>query len=160
MHQSLRMISKIDILKGVHPGKIIERDMKKMHISQRNLSLRSNVPYQTINNVIAGTRGISTDMALKIEKSLGYEEGFLSVLQIYYDIDTYKTKLLKEQNREKPNIRKSLFWDADFEKINWVKYRKAVVKRILERGNEDEKKEIARFYNLREDEMKQINLQK
>lgn len=152
------MILKIDILKGIHPGKIIERDLRKTHISQRTLSLRANVPYQTINNVIAGTRGISTDMALKIEKTLDYEEGFLSVLQTYYDIDTYKSKLLNEQNQTKPNIRKSLFWDTDFDKINWYKHRKAVLQRVLERGNQDEKNEISRFYKLNQDEMKQINM--
>lgn len=160
MYQSLRMVSKIDILKGVHPGKIIERDLTKMHISQRALSLRADVSYQTINNIIAGTRGISTDMALKIEKTLGYDEGFLSVIQTYYDIEAHKSKLLEHQYQGKPNIRKSLFWDADFEKIHWGKFRNSVIKRVLERGNDDERKEIIRFYKLNDDEINQISLHK
>jgi hypothetical protein len=32
------------------------------------------------------------------------------------------------------------------EKINWEKQKKAVIKRVFERGNEKEKKEIIRFY--------------
>ncbi|WP_407716370.1 DUF6922 domain-containing protein [Dysgonomonas capnocytophagoides] len=45
-------------------------------------------------------------------------------------------------------IRKSLFWDADFGKINWRKYKDADVKRVFERGNEEEIEEITQYYNL------------
>ena len=39
-----------------------------------------------------------------------------------------------------------LFWDTKMEKIDWKKQKKAVIKRVFERGNEIEKKEITRFY--------------
>lgn len=45
-------------------------------------------------------------------------------------------------------IRKSLFWDVDFSKINWGKYKDAVLKRVFERGSKDEIEEISRYYNL------------
>ena len=43
-------------------------------------------------------------------------------------------------------IRKALFWDTDINKIDWDKQYKAVIKRVFERGNEEEKLEIKRFY--------------
>lgn len=52
-------------------------------------------------------------------------------------------------NEEHPDftkLRSVLFWDTKMEKINWEKQKKAVIKRVFERGNEIEKKEIIRFY--------------
>jgi addiction module HigA family antidote len=139
---------KIDILKGIHPGKIIERDLKKKHLTQRALSKIVKVPYQTINAIIAGKRNLTTELALNIEKTLGYDEGFLLILQSYFFISAHKDKISREKYLTPPNIRKSLFWDTEFDKINWSKYQKAVINRVLERGNEEEQSEIARFYNV------------
>ena len=46
-------------------------------------------------------------------------------------------------------LRKSLFWDTEIHNIDWNKQSKAVINRIFERGNEEEKKEIERFYGKR-----------
>lgn len=43
-------------------------------------------------------------------------------------------------------LRKVLFWDTNFDKIDWIKYSKAVIRRVNERGNEEEMQEIIRFY--------------
>jgi hypothetical protein len=67
------------------------------------------------------------------------------ILQVYYDIEQEK----KKQNSAHPNlsiIRSILFWDIKTEKIDWQKQKKTIIKRIFERGNEMEKKEITRFY--------------
>lgn len=47
-----------------------------------------------------------------------------------------------------PKVRPILFWDTDFYKIDWERQKSAVIKRIKERGNAEEKKEIANFYNI------------
>lgn len=49
----------------------------------------------------------------------------------------------------KPNLsilRQILFWDTKVEKIDWQKQKKAVIKRVFERGNDAEKNEIITFY--------------
>lgn len=143
------MINRIDILKGIHPGKIIERDLNKKHLTQRFLAKTVGVPYQTINAVISGRRSITLETALNIEKTLGYDEGFLLILQDFHNISVYKEKKSKERYNHAPNIRKSLFWDSDFNKIDWEKYKKAVITRVWERGNQSEKEEIARFYGIK-----------
>lgn len=43
-------------------------------------------------------------------------------------------------------IRKALFWDTDINKIDWNKQYKAVIQRVFERRNAEEKLEIKRFY--------------
>lgn len=147
------MDKRIDILKGIQPGKLIERDMKKLGFSQRSIAEKTNIPYQTINVLLSGKRNLTTDQALKVEKVLGYEEGFLLILQVFYEIKLTKETEFAKQYPDKPNIRKILFWDIDFDKINWGMYKNAVIKRVLERGNTIEVKEIMRFYRLTEKEM-------
>lgn len=138
----------IDIIKGIHPGKFIERELKKKHLTQRALADETGIPFQTINAIIAGRRSLTTKQALKIDQILGYEEGFFAILQTHYDIKQYKEKDLASIYTEAPHIRKSLFWDTDFNKINWAKYKNAVIKRVFERGSKDEIEEITRYYNL------------
>lgn len=140
------MRSKIDILKGIHPGKIIGRELKKRNISQRAFAANIGEHNQTLNAIITGRRKMTTEMGLRIESALGYEEGFLLTLQIYHDIAEYKNQ--KSSVSGTPNIRRCLFWDADFDHIDWGRYKSAVINRVLERGNDEEIAEIARFYGM------------
>lgn len=139
------MNSNLNILKGLHPGLVIERELKKRKLRKNSFALELNEYPQTLSAITKGRRGITTSLALKIEKTLGFDEGFLMMLQVYFDIEVEK----KKQIQNKPNlklIRPVLFWDTKFENIDWIKQKKVVVKRVFERGNEDEKNEIKRFY--------------
>lgn len=138
----------IEIIKGIHPGKFIERELNKKNLTQRALAEKTAIPFQTINAIIVGRRNLTTEQALKIDQALGFEDGFFAILQTHYDIKQYKEKELASLYTEAPRIRKSLFWDVDFSKINWGKYKDAVVKRVFERGSEEEIEEIKRFYKL------------
>ncbi len=138
----------IEIIKGIHPGKFIERELNKKNLTQRALAEETAIPFQTINAIISGRRNLTTEQALKIDQALGFDEGFFAILQTHYDIKQYKEKELASLYAEAPRIRKSLFWDVDFSKINWGKYKDTVVKRVFERGSKDEIEEITRYYNL------------
>lgn len=141
----------IEIIKGIHPGKFIERELKKKNLTQRSLAEETAIPFQTINAIILGRRNLTTVQALKIDQALGFEDGFFAILQTHYDIKQCREKKLASLYAEAPHIRKSLFWDVDFDKINWDKYKDAVVKRVFERGSKDEIEEIKRFYCLSEE---------
>ncbi|WP_139422761.1 helix-turn-helix transcriptional regulator [Chryseobacterium mulctrae] len=137
--------------KGIHPGIIIERELKKRSLKKRPFALAIDEYPQIINDITKGKRNIPVALALKIEKKLQLEEGTIVFLQSYYDIE-------KEKSRVQPSpdlsiLRKSLFWDTDINKINWQKHYKAVINRIFERGNEAEKEEIERFYGKRKTEI-------
>jgi hypothetical protein len=88
---------------------------------------------------------MNINISLKIEKALGIEEGYFMILQLYHDIEVVK----RNQNQEHPDftkLRRVLFWDTKMENIDWEKQKKAVIKRVFERGDEIEKEEIVRFY--------------
>lgn len=138
------MTPDISIIKGIHPGLILERELKKRDLRKGRFALSVNEFPQTIGAIIKGKRRMNAALSLKIEQALGFEEGFFMVLQAYYDIK--EEKLSHHFTPDLTKLRKVLFWDTDMEKIDWQSYRKSVIKRVFERGNEEEKAEITRFY--------------
>jgi plasmid maintenance system antidote protein VapI len=142
------MDNSIEMLKGVHPGAILERELKIRKISKGRLALAVREYPQTIGSITKGKRNMNTPLALKIEKELGLEEGLLMTLQVFYEI---KQERLKQQLRpDLSKIRPAIFWDTTVAKIDWQQQKKAVINRIFERGNEQEKEEIIRFYGKEE----------
>ena len=142
------MKPKLDILKGVHPGKIIERELLKRNISKRQFALSIDEYPQTLGSIIKGNRNMNVDLSLKIEEKLEFEEGFLMTLQVFYDI-----KLSKRDVNYKPDLskfRKGIFWDTTYEKIDWRLMKKSIIKRIFSYGNELEQNEIRNFYGSNE----------
>ncbi|QOW10148.1 plasmid maintenance system antidote protein [Kaistella flava (ex Peng et al. 2021)] len=139
------MNSQLIKYKGIHPGIILERELQKRSLKKRPFALAVGEYPQTFNEITKGRRNIPVSLALKIEKELQLEEGTIVILQSYYEIRKEKEKA---QNHS-PNLsilRKSLFWDTDINQIDWDKQYQAVIHRVFERGNEEEKTEISRFY--------------
>lgn len=140
------LISKI---KGVHPGLILERELQIRNLKKGQFAQSIQEFPQTLVAITKGKRRMNVPLAMKIEKALGLEEGFLMILQVFHDIEQEKLKL----DTAKPDLsklRKVLFWDTDIDTIKWDKYKKAVVWRVFERGNDAEKAEVIRFYGLKE----------
>lgn len=139
------MIAYVEKYKGIHPGRVLKRELEKRSLKQRPFALSIEEHPQTLNAITNERRDLNTALALKIENKLGLKEGSLVLLQAFYDIKKEK----EGQHTRTPDfsiLRKSLFWDTDIEKIDWEGQYKAVIRRVLERGNVQEKKEISRFY--------------
>jgi antitoxin HigA-1 len=139
------MKTQLSIIKGVHPGFMLDRELKVRHLRKGPFAISLQEFPQTLVSITKGKRRMNTNIALKIEKALGIEEGYFMILQVYHDIEEAKRK----QNKEHPDLTKLrhvLFWDTKMENINWERNKNAVIKRVFERGNDIEKKEIIRFY--------------
>ena len=148
----------IDILKGIHPGLALERELKKRGLAKGPFALSINEFPQNISAIAKGKRGMNTPLAMRIEKALSLEEGFFMTLQVFYEI---KEEKRRQEEPIKPNLkllRPALFWDTQLDKIDWKRQKRAVVERVWERGNEQEKAEISRFYGTQE--VEQILIQK
>ena len=74
-------------MRPVHPGEILLEDyIKPMGISVRALSLALDFPHTQLQEIIDGNRGVSADMALRLERYFGSEaQGWLN-LQAAYDL--------------------------------------------------------------------------
>ncbi len=142
------MLERFEKYKGIHPGVVLERELNKRAIKQRPFALALHEHPQTFNAITKGKRGLTVQLALKIEKELDLEEGSLVMLQAFYDI-----KQVKEKNvNESPDLsvfQASLFWDTDINKINWQTQANGVIERVFTRGSEQEKNEIIRFYGAK-----------
>jgi addiction module HigA family antidote len=74
-------------MRPVHPGEVLLEDyIKPAGISVSALALALGVPYLHVLEIVAGTRGVSDDMALRLEQHFGGEaQGWLN-LQAAYDL--------------------------------------------------------------------------
>jgi addiction module HigA family antidote len=139
-------IEDISLLKGIHPGIILERELKSRNLPKSRFALLVDEYPTIIGDITKAKRKMNTELALRIEHALGIEEGFFMILQAYYEIKEIKQK---QGQAIKPDLQvfsKSLFWDTDINKINWRDQKRAVIQRIYERGTDQEKAEISRFY--------------
>jgi plasmid maintenance system antidote protein VapI len=139
-------MNQLDKLKGIHPGIYLADLLKKRHLRPGQFALSIGEYPQTLNAIMKGRRAMNTPLSLKIEKSLDLDEGFLMTLQVFHDIRLVKTKKSQLVKPDLSIFRKGLFWDTDPEKIDWIAQKKAIINRIMERGNEQEKNAIELFY--------------
>lgn len=138
----------IEKFKGVHPGAILERELKKRKLKKGPFAISLQQYPQVINEITKKRRGLTPSLSLKIDRALGLEDGTMLVLQAYYDIQAEIDKE-KAHPFERPNLnilRKSLFWDTDISQIDWHRQSRAIIQRVFERGNDEEKREITGFY--------------
>lgn len=140
------MEKRLERFKGIHPGVILERELKKRAIKPSPFALSIDTHRQIFNAIIKGKRGISVPLSLKVDQALGLEEGTFALLQTFYDIERAKEENKTRVSPDLNQLRKVLFWDTDINKIDWMKHSIAVIQRVFERGNQEEQNEIIRFY--------------
>jgi len=70
-----------------HPGEMLIKEfLIPMSITQRDLSKAINVPYQRINEIINGRRGITPSTALRLAKFFNMSEDFWMNMQLRWDL--------------------------------------------------------------------------
>jgi plasmid maintenance system antidote protein VapI len=144
------MFKEISIIKGIHPGLILERKLREKKLKKSRFAITIKEYPQTLTAITKGKRSMNPVLAFKIEQALGLEEGYLMVLQAFYDMK--EEKLRQHSSNGSPDLSKlrpGLFWDTDINGIDWLGQRRAVIERIIERGTDEEKTEIKRFYGDR-----------
>jgi addiction module HigA family antidote len=142
----LNMEKLIEKYRGINPGAILSRELKKKKLKQTTFARDISLPAQTLNAIIKGKRKMTPEVAFKIDNALGFDESTMSILQVMYDTKLIKQKIDRTIQADIPKLRRILFWDTDFDKIDWLQQSNAVIRRVWERGNDEEKKETERFY--------------
>ena len=70
-----------------HPGEMLLQEfLSPMGLTQRDLADGIRVPYQRINEIVNGHRGITPSAALRLAKYFGNSEGFWMNLQLRWDL--------------------------------------------------------------------------
>ena len=70
-----------------HPGEMLmEEFLVPMGLTQREVADAIHVPYQRLNEVINGKRGLTPSTALRLGKFFGTTPGFWMNLQLRWDL--------------------------------------------------------------------------
>lgn len=70
-----------------HPGEmLLEEFLTPMSLTQRELAAAIQVPYQRINEIINGKRGVTPATALWLARYFGMSAGFWMNLQLRWDL--------------------------------------------------------------------------
>jgi len=70
-----------------HPGEmLLEEFLNPMALTQRELANAIHVPYQRINDIVNGRRGITPSTALRLGKFFNMSADFWMNLQIRWDM--------------------------------------------------------------------------
>jgi antitoxin HigA-1 len=88
-----------------HPGEMLmEEFLSPMNMTQKELADAVQVPYQRINEIVAGKRGVTSSTALRLAKYFGNSPDFWLNLQTKYDLflaqkkEENILKSIREQN--------------------------------------------------------------
>lgn len=83
--------------KPVHPGEILREDfLKPLGISAYRLAKETGISQQHIGRIIAGTRGVSGDVALRLARFFGTSAQVWMGVQAHYELDTAEDRKGRE----------------------------------------------------------------
>jgi len=70
-----------------HPGEMLLNEfLIPMGLTQRELAEAIRVPYQRINEIVNGRRGVTPSTALRLAKYFGLSADFWMNLQLHWDL--------------------------------------------------------------------------
>ena len=83
-----------------HPGEILREEfLLPMDITQQQLADAIHVPFQRINELVNGKRGVTPSTSLRLAKFFGVSEDFWMNLQIRWDL--YRARKKEQEILEK-----------------------------------------------------------
>lgn len=83
-----------------HPGEmLLEEFLKPLGLTQKDLADAIHVPYQRVNEIINGRRGVTPSTALRLAKFFGNTPDFWMSLQLRYELYEAKQAERDEINR-------------------------------------------------------------
>jgi addiction module HigA family antidote len=81
---------------------LLEEFLKPMDMTQRDLANAIKVPYQRVNEIINGRRGITPSTALRLAKVFGVSADFWMNIQLRWDLYFTKRSEADALKRIKP----------------------------------------------------------
>lgn len=78
---------------STHPGEmLLEEFLIPMGLTQKQLADSIHVPFQRVNEIVAGKRGLTPSTALRLAKFFGMSAGFWLNLQMRCDLENAERK--------------------------------------------------------------------
>ncbi|WP_069660201.1 HigA family addiction module antitoxin [Arcticibacter eurypsychrophilus] len=115
-------IKQLTPAKAIHPGEILNDELKYRGISQQDFSLETGISKTILNEIIKGKRSINADVALLIGKALQMDAKLWLNLQNNYDLDLSN---IKEKTRR--YLEATDMWNQIKEYVPYKFYKKCKV---------------------------------
>ena len=91
-----------------HPGEMLREEfLLPMGITQQKLADGIHVPFQRINELVNGKRGVTPSTSLRLAKFFGVSEDFWMNLQTHWDLYRVKKKEQAILDEIKPAVNNS-----------------------------------------------------
>lgn len=142
------MLPEISKIKGIHPGAILQRQIAAQGILNKEFASQINEYAQTLSAILNERRGITPGLSIKLGRYFNIEESYFLLLQAYYEISKAQEKEIIAIKPDLSKIRPALFWDTNLKKIDWHIQKKSIIKRVFERGNQEEILLMIDFYGI------------
>ncbi|MDZ7779489.1 MAG: HigA family addiction module antitoxin [Gemmatimonadota bacterium] len=92
-----------------HPGQMLLREfLEPLEITQTELAERMEIPFQRINSLVNGRRGITPDTALRLSKVFGTTPGFWMNHQLRWELFHAQRDAKDALKRIKPILRQDV----------------------------------------------------
>jgi antitoxin HigA-1 len=92
-----------------HPGEMLRDEfLEPLGMSQTELAERMGVPFQRVNSLVNGRRGVTADTALRLAAVFGTSPGFWMNHQLRWDLYHAKQAAGSELNGIRPVSRRKL----------------------------------------------------
>jgi addiction module HigA family antidote len=76
-----------------HPGEMLREEfLEPLNLTQKQLADSIQVPFQRINEIVSGKRGVTPSTALRLAKYFGTSPDFWLNLQIKFDLYSAQQK--------------------------------------------------------------------
>ncbi|MBX3293000.1 MAG: HigA family addiction module antidote protein [Acidobacteria bacterium] len=88
--------------RATHPGEILLEDfLLPMGLTQTQLAKGIRVPFQRVNEIVSGKRGLTPSTALRLAKYFGNSPGFWMNLQMRCDLQAAERNEIHDLKRIK-----------------------------------------------------------
>jgi len=89
---------------ATHPGEILREDfLVPMGLTQKELAEGIRVPFQRVNEIVSGKRGLTPSTALRLARYFGTTAGFWLNLQMRCDLQSVEAKEKNELKKIRQN---------------------------------------------------------
>jgi antitoxin HigA-1 len=92
-----------------HPGEMLLREfLEPLGLTQTELAERMEIPFQRVNSLVNGRRGVTPDTALRLSKVFGTTPGFWMNHQLRWDLFYAEREAKRALERIEPVPREDL----------------------------------------------------
>ncbi len=140
------MLYDIAKIKGIHPGVVLKKELMRREMTSSQLADLVDEHKQTLSAIMKKRRKITASLSIKLGEAFKIDPDYFAILQACFDVKKESAKGDIQVTYSGNKIRKALFWDTDFDRLDWNSNKNAIIKRVFERGNESEVNEIVSLY--------------